>query len=137
MAEFDGSCKDIASLSHGSGLAPSWEEEYLELGRRTASHETWSGMLVSPVSASSSSLNPALFWLKRVTATNIQPVRTSLKSRVTEPRSVTRSDCCWSRAPVGWQTRQRVQSQFARDGKTAVDPYEQTGIKVRILPNRR
>ena len=46
VAEFNGSCKDIASLIRRSGLAPGWLEEYDTTERRTASHKALSGMPV-------------------------------------------------------------------------------------------
>ena len=46
VGELDGSCKDIASLIRCSGLAPSGEEEYDVMARRTASHTAFSVMLV-------------------------------------------------------------------------------------------
>ena len=46
VGELDDSCKDIASLTRCSGLAPSGEEECDVMARRTASHKALSVMLV-------------------------------------------------------------------------------------------
>merc|ERR1712137_1335039 len=44
-AEFDSLCEDVASLPRRFGLAPSWEKEYGNVERRTASRKAMFDMI--------------------------------------------------------------------------------------------